>query len=86
VGSVYADLGATITGPTDSDRNLGIHTFVDGVPMDVILIDTSAPGTHTIEYVATNTAGTATSTRTVIVDAPAINPFTATSTATSTQP
>jgi hypothetical protein len=85
VGDVYSDLGAIITGPTAEDMNLGIHTFVNGVAMDVPLIDTSAAGTHTIEYVATNAAGTATSTRMVIVEAPAPAPAVATS-ATPTEP
>ncbi|MDO8521658.1 MAG: hypothetical protein Q7S08_00005, partial [bacterium] len=65
------DLGAIITGPTEADTNLGIHTFLDGLAMDTINLDTSIAGTHTIDYVATNSAGTATSTRTVIVEAPA---------------
>ena len=30
VGETYADLGATITGP-QSDLNLGIHTFLNGI-------------------------------------------------------
>jgi hypothetical protein len=34
-----------------------------------ITIDTSEPGEHTIDYVATNAAGTSTSTRTVIIEA-----------------
>jgi hypothetical protein len=71
VGDAYADLGAIITGPTQADTNLGIYTFVDGIEMTSVAIDTSAPGTHTIDYVATNAAGSATSTRTVIVSAPA---------------
>ena len=68
VGSMYSDLGAIITGPTTADTNLGIHLFVDGVPMDVALIDTATASTHTIDYVATNSFGTATSTRTIIID------------------
>ena len=71
VGATYADLGATITGPTEADKNLGIHAFVNGIAMDVVLIDASTAGTHTIDYVATNASGTSTSTRTVIVEAPA---------------
>ena len=71
VGATYADLGATITGPTEADKNLGIHAFVNGIAMDVVLIDASTAGTHTIDYVATNAFGIATSTRTVIVEAPA---------------
>jgi hypothetical protein len=71
VGSTYADLGAIITGPTEADTNLGIHFFVNGAAVSSVSLDTSAPATHTIEYVATNGSGTATSTRTVIVEAPA---------------
>ena len=33
IGVSYVDLGATITGPTDADRNLGIHYMVDGIPV-----------------------------------------------------
>ena len=74
VGDTYSDLGAIITGPTQNDTGLGIHTFVGGVevsPMSGVQIDTSAAGEYTIEYVATNSVGSATSTRTVIVEAPA---------------
>ena len=88
VGDVYNDLGAVITGPTDSDKNLGIHLFVDGVLSEFIQIDTSIAGTHTIDYVVTNLDGTATSTRNVVVNSLIISPV-ATSTdpiATSTTP
>jgi len=74
VGAVFGELGALIIGPTEADKNLGIHIFVDGMelePVQTAQIDTSAPGEHTIDYVAENSFGTATSTRTVIVDAPA---------------
>jgi surface protein with Ig-like domain len=71
VGSTYADLGATITGPL-ADLNLGIHIFVDGIATDPVVIDTSTTGTHTIDYVITGISGlTSTTTRTVIVSAPA---------------
>ncbi len=70
VGVSYADLGATITGP-QADLNLDINTFVNGAPMNPIVIDTTAAATDTIDYVVTDTAGNiATSTRTVIVEAP----------------
>ena len=69
IGSTYSDLGATITGPTEADKNLGIQTFVDATPLEFAVIDTSAPATYHIYYVATNSYGTATSSRTVIVDA-----------------
>ena len=73
VGATYADLGAIITGP-NADLNLGIHTFVDGIATDPVVIDTTTPGTHTIDYVVTDISGlTSTSTRTVIVSEPTNN-------------
>jgi hypothetical protein len=71
VGTAYNDLGATITGP-QQDLNLGIEAIVDGgaTTLDQITIDTTQPGTHTIEYVATDQDGLeTTATRTVIVQA-----------------
>jgi lysophospholipase L1-like esterase len=71
VGDSYADLGATITGP-QADLNLGLKYFLNGALVSNIVIDTSAAATDTIDYVATDQAGnTSTSTRTVIVEAPA---------------
>jgi hypothetical protein len=71
VGDTYADLGATITGPT-GDTNLGITTLLDGATTTSITLDTSAAGTHTILYIVTDPAGlTGSATRTVIVSAPA---------------
>ena len=71
VGTTYADLGATISGPLP-DLNLGIHTFVDGVATDPVVVDTTAPSSHIIEYVVSDSAGlSSTSTRTVTVSAPA---------------
>jgi Domain of unknown function (DUF5011) len=67
VGATYVDLGVTITGP-QADLNLGIHTFVDGIATDLIVIDTSGPSFHIIEYVVSDSTGlTSTTTRTVIV-------------------
>ena len=70
VGSVYNDLGATITAPV-ADLNLGINANVDGGPTttpDQIQIDTTTPGTHTILYTVTDSQGlTGTATRTVTV-------------------
>jgi hypothetical protein len=40
VGTTYADLGATITGP-QADLNIGIETFVNGSPMSPVQIDTT---------------------------------------------
>jgi hypothetical protein len=71
VGSVYADLGATVTDTDASgmvNNNLGIKYNVDGVDVQNILIDTSTSTTHTIIYSATDGAGnTGTATRTVDV-------------------
>lgn len=73
VGDTYADLGATVT--DNLDLNLGLHVFVGSTPMDQAVLDTSEPNEWHIHYVATDNAGnTATSTRTVIVEAPSIVP------------
>jgi hypothetical protein len=70
IGDTYNDLGATITGP-QADLNLGIQTFVGTTPIAQAVIDTSAPATYHIYYVATDQSGlTATSSRTVVVQAP----------------
>jgi hypothetical protein len=67
VGTTYADLGARITA-SQHDLNLGIHLYVDGTPESAVQVDTTKPGTHTVDYVVTDQRGlTATSTRTVIV-------------------
>jgi hypothetical protein len=70
---------ATITGP-QADLNLGIKTFLNGKLVSDIVLDTSAAATDTVQYVATDPTGlTATSTRTVIVEAPSETIQTATS-------
>jgi hypothetical protein len=79
VGDSYADLGATVsdTGPGQAgDTNLGYQTFLNGTLVSSIAIDTSQVATDTVQYVATDTNGlTATSTRTVIIEAsPSIVP------------
>ena len=72
VGASYADLGATITGP-HADLNLGTKTFLNGVFVSNIVLDTTAAATDTIDYVVTDANGfTATSTRTVIIEAQAL--------------
>jgi hypothetical protein len=87
VSASYADLGASVT--DNVDQNLGLKYFLNGALVSNIVIDTSAATTDTIDYVATDQAGnTATSTRTVIIEAqasslPAASNAT-TSTATST--
>ena len=69
VGASYSDLGAIITGP-QADLNLGIKTFVNGLFVSNIQLDTSAAATDTIDYVLTDQNGlSATSTRTVIIQA-----------------
>ena len=75
VGDTYSDLGATVsdTGPGQAgDTNIGTTTFLNGTLVSNIAIDTSQVATDTIDYVATGTDGlTATSTRTVIIEATA---------------
>ncbi len=69
VGDVYSDLGAAVEG-SGPEGNLTVHTFVDGEEMGVVLINTSAPGSHTIVYRATDGQGrTGETSRTVIVEA-----------------
>jgi hypothetical protein len=81
VGTTYSDLGASIVGPA-ADINLGIMAAVDGGQprsLDQIYIDTSAPGTHTIKYSATDQNGlVGSASREVVVSYP--------NTATSTPP
>ena len=87
VGDTYADLGAIATDSQGHD--LSYRTFINGILAGDIVIDTSATATDTIDYVATDTWGnTATSTRTVIIEAVAATVVatdanTATSSATS---
>lgn len=56
MGATYNDLGATITGPA-ADLNLDIHTFVDGISMEPVWIDTSVAATDTIDYVVSDQNG-----------------------------
>ena len=87
VGDSYADLGATVsdTGQGQAgDTNLGLKYFLNGALVSNIVLDTSAVATDTIDYVATDTLGnTATSTRTVIVEAQASSPPAVSSATTS---
>jgi hypothetical protein len=74
VGASYSDLGATITSP-QADLNLGIKSFVNGLFVSNIVLDTSAAATDTIDYVVTDSRNlTSTSTRTIIVEPAAIPP------------
>ncbi len=88
VGATYADLGASVFDAVST--NIGIHTFVDGVEVQTVQLDTSVAGEHAIEYRATDEAGnTGTATRTVIVEAagagaPETEGSTAAETATTT--
>jgi hypothetical protein len=78
VGDSYADLGVSVT--DNVDQNLGLKYFLNSTLVSNIVIDTSAPATDTIDYVATDSAGnTATSTRTVIIS-PAVQADTASAT------
>ena len=71
IGDTYTDLGATITG-RQADLNLGIKTYLNGTLTSNIVIDTTQAATDTIDYVATDQTGlTSTSTRNVIIEAPA---------------
>ncbi len=82
LGASYSDLGATITGP-QADLNLDIATYLNGVAMSPITLDTSATATDMIAYVVTDQNGlTSTSTRTVIIE-PAAAPSPPGSAATS---
>jgi hypothetical protein len=95
VGAAYVDLGATIVGPA-ADINLGVMAAVDGGEprsLDQIYIDTSAPGTHTIIYSATDQSGlVGSASREVVVYEPnaasstPLSAGTSTSTSTSTPP
>ncbi|MBI4121039.1 MAG: DUF5011 domain-containing protein [Parcubacteria group bacterium] len=69
LNAVYSDNGATVLDNVDS--NLGYSTYLNGVMVTEIGLDTSTTTTHYIDYVATDNAGnTATSTRTVIINDP----------------
>lgn len=50
VGESYTDLGAVITGPTDTERALTIHVFVNGSDVQKVEIDTARAGESTISY------------------------------------
>ena len=68
VGDTYTDLGAIVT--DNQGHDLGYKTFLDGALVSNIVIGTTQVATDTIDYVATDTWGnTATSTRSVIIEA-----------------
>jgi hypothetical protein len=74
VGDAYTDLGAVVT--DNEGHDLSYRIFINGALSGNILIDTTQVATDTIDYVATDTWGnTATSTRTIIIEAsPSIIP------------
>ena len=82
VGSVYSDPGATII--DIGSPNIGYTVSLDSAtstPLEQLQLDTSASGTHTILFSATDQAGnTGTATRTVIVSDPNAPDTNATST------
>lgn len=79
IGDTYTDLGAIVT--DNQGHTLGYKTFLNGVFVSNIVIDTSAPATDMIDYVATDTGdNTATSTRTIIIEVSSSAPDQATST------
>jgi hypothetical protein len=88
VGDTYADLGATVTdiGPGQAgDNNLGFVTYVNGILVTNISLNTSSSTAYEIDYVATDQLGnTATSTRTVVVMSPSSSATTDTTNASST--
>jgi hypothetical protein len=66
VGTNYVDLGATMVDA--GSPNVGIRTFLDGVEVQSVTIDTSVAVEHTVIYRVTDTAGNVgEATRTVIV-------------------
>jgi hypothetical protein len=54
----YADLGALVS--DDRDTNLGITTFVEGVEVGAVTLDTSEAREYTISYQATDNDGNTT--------------------------
>ncbi len=72
IGTRYADLGAAIT--DGSSDGLNIATYLNGRQVDAVSIDTSAPATYTVRYVATTKKGTSWAERIIIVYDPAQGP------------
>ncbi len=66
VGDSYADLGAIAI---DDSGTAILRTYVRGIEVTAVSIDTSVAGEHAVVYVATDLAGnSATSTRAVVVE------------------
>jgi alpha-tubulin suppressor-like RCC1 family protein len=76
VGASYNDPGATVV--DDQDENLSYLVSLDGganMTQAELTLDTSAAGTHTITYTATDTQGNVgQAQRTIIVEAPVVIP------------
>jgi hypothetical protein len=56
LNSTYVDLGVVLIDP--GAPNLGYYTYVDGKKVSDVIIDTRKPNTYTVEYKATDQAGT----------------------------
>jgi len=69
IGAMYSDLGAsaTVISANGNAVELTVHTFMDGVEVQNIALDTATSTSYLIEYRASYEGATATSTRTVIV-------------------
>lgn len=74
VGGSYTDLGAAITGPTDAERALTVHVFVNDVDVQSVSIDTSEPREWKISYKVFNGGVVTSKERTVVVYAPEPEP------------
>ncbi|PIP73663.1 MAG: hypothetical protein COW88_01210, partial [Candidatus Lloydbacteria bacterium CG22_combo_CG10-13_8_21_14_all_47_15] len=69
LGASYSDMGVTVT--DNVDENLGYKIYLDGSLVTFVSLDTATTTTYEIIYTASDNAGnTATSTRTVIIEAP----------------
>jgi hypothetical protein len=67
-GESYTDDGAVVIGATGVEERV-MRTYVNDIRVDTIVIDTSMPGTHEIEFRTEDTEGNSISTtRTVVVE------------------
>lgn len=57
VGSTYTDLGALLYDGTNPASNRGYSTYLNGTRVTTVVIDTSMPADHEIEYRAKNGDG-----------------------------
>lgn len=73
-GSPYTDLGAVITGPTDTERALTIHVFVNGTDVQKVEINTAEVGEWKISYQVFHEGTVTAVERQVIVYAPEPEP------------